>query len=164
VTSMKTGALPPHDQLEALYGRPGFLIRRAHQIAQALFEEEASETGLTASQMGALTVVFARGPLDQIGLARAMGVDRSTAGLVLKNLAQNDYINRIPDPEDRRRNLVTITELGLQALRQVQPAALAVKERLLAAFIPAEADEFVRLLTKLVNSMNAEIRTPLLRD
>lgn len=156
--------LSAEEQLEALYERPGFLIRRAHQIAQALFEEEAAELGLTASQMGALTVVRARAPLDQIGLARAMGLDRSTAGLVLANLAQRGYINRVPDPEDRRRKLVTITDAGLEALRRVRPAALAVKARLRAIFTQQEADDLVRLLRKLVNTMNTEIRTPLFRD
>lgn len=152
------------EQLEALYNRPGFLIRRAHQIAQALFEEEAEGVGLTASQMGALTVVHARQPLDQIGLARAMGIDRSTAGLVLSNLAQHGYIKRVSDPDDRRRKLVTITDVGLEALRGVQPAALAVKARLLAIFTQEEADDLMRLLKKLVNAMNTEVRTPLFRD
>lgn len=156
--------LSPEGQLEALYDRPGFLIRRSHQIAQALFEEEAEDIGLTASQMGALTVVHARGPLDQIGLARAMGVDRSTAGLVLSNLAQHGLINRVSDPSDRRRKLITITEAGLEALRNVQPAALAVKERLLAVFTDEEADHLVRLLKKLVDTLNTQVRTPLYRD
>lgn len=151
------------EQLEALYERPGFLIRRAHQISQALFEEEAEEVGLTPSQMGALTVVRALGPLDQIGLARAMGIDRSTAGLVLTNLGQHGYVNRVSDPDDRRRKLVTITDTGLEALRSVQPVALAVKERLLAIFTPEEADDLVRLLKKLVDTMNTEVRTPLFR-
>lgn len=156
--------LSPQEQLDALYERPGFLIRRAHQIAQALFEEEAEELGLTASQMGALTVVRAREPVDQIGLAKTMGIDRSTAGLVLANLAQRGYVNRVPDPEDRRRKLITITNAGAEALRNVQPAALAVKARLLAIFTQQEADDLIRLLKKLVNAMNTEIRTPLFRD
>src|SRR5690606_8685291 len=129
----------------------------------ALFEEEAEEVGLTPSQMGALTVVRALGPLDQIGLARALGIDRSTAGLVLTNLGQHGYVNRVSDPDDRRRKLVTITDTGLEALRSVQPVALAVKERLLGIFTPEEADDLVRLLKKLVDTMNTEVRTPLFR-
>jgi DNA-binding MarR family transcriptional regulator len=147
-------------QLDALYERPGFLIRRAHQIAQALFEEEASTVRLTASQFGALTVASARGPIDQIGLARLMGIDQSTAGLVLNNLAESGLILRTPDPNDRRRKLITLTGRGAETLRAAQPAALAVKERILAVFTPDEADEIVRLLKKLVETMNPDVRAP----
>jgi len=163
-TEADRAKLSPLEQLDALYERPGFLIRRAHQIAQALFEEEAEEVGLTPSQMGALTVVRALEPLDQIHLARAMGIDRSTAGLVLANLAQNGYIDRTEDPADRRRRLITITDEGRAALQGVQPAAIAVKERLLAVLTPEEGDTLVRLLKKLVETMNTEVRTPLFRD
>jgi hypothetical protein len=38
------------DTLARLYARPGFLLRRAHQISAAVFEDECRGLGLTQAQ------------------------------------------------------------------------------------------------------------------
>ena len=43
--------------LSRLYARPGFLLRRAHQISAAVFEDECRELALTPAQFGVLTVL-----------------------------------------------------------------------------------------------------------
>ena len=57
---------PVESSLDELYRRPGFLLRRAHQISAALFLEEATGLALTTTQYGALVVLRARGSLDQV--------------------------------------------------------------------------------------------------
>jgi hypothetical protein len=42
----------PCELLQRLYLRPGFLLRRAHQLPVGIFEEEGREVGLTPSQSG----------------------------------------------------------------------------------------------------------------
>jgi hypothetical protein len=39
----------PRGSLEDIYRRPGFMIRRAHQIAVAIFLEECRSSGLTTT-------------------------------------------------------------------------------------------------------------------
>ena len=48
-----------------LWSRPGYLIRRLHQIHVALFLEELRDSGLTPVQYGLLTALSFRGELDQ---------------------------------------------------------------------------------------------------
>jgi hypothetical protein len=43
--------------LARLYARPGFLLRRAHQISAAVFEDACRDLGLTPAQFGVLTVL-----------------------------------------------------------------------------------------------------------
>ncbi|WP_404712860.1 MarR family winged helix-turn-helix transcriptional regulator [Sphingomonas sp. MMS24-J13] len=152
------------DPIAALYGRPGFLLRRANQIAAALFLEAVAGYDITTTQYGALVVIGARGLIDQIGLARMLGLDRSTAGLVIANLERRGTIERTSDPEDKRRRVLTLAPAGKKLLEDIATAAARVSERELAIFSQREAQEFVRLLTKFVTTFNTTVRTPLLGD
>jgi DNA-binding MarR family transcriptional regulator len=138
------------DALEGLYVRPGFLLRRANQIAAAAFLDAVSEYGLTTTQFGALTALSARGPMDQASLARLLYLDRSTAGLVIANLEQRGAISRAEDSRDRRRRRLTMTRQGEKLLKDVAAAAECVPAQELAIFTKAEAREFMRLLKKFV--------------
>ena len=40
------------ESLTRLYARPGFLLRRAHQISASVFEDECRSVGLTPAQFG----------------------------------------------------------------------------------------------------------------
>jgi len=66
------------DPWGALAVRPGFLIRRLHQIHLALFAEECVAFGVTPVQFSLLSVLAAQPGLDQATLAFAVGVDRAT--------------------------------------------------------------------------------------
>ena len=72
--------------LSRLYARPGFLLRRAHQISAAVFEDECRAVGLTPAQFGVLTVLRASPGMDQSSLARALGFDKVTVLRVLRGL------------------------------------------------------------------------------
>lgn len=149
------------DPLAALYRRPGFLLRRANQIAAALFLEAVAEQEVTTTQYGALVVLAARGAVDQITLARMLGLDRSTAGLVVSNLERRRAVVRTADADDRRRRVLALTPDGRALLARVAEAAASVPDRELAMFSPAEAEQFLSLLTRFVAAFNTSVRTPL---
>src|SRR4029079_3192314 len=76
----------PKHTLEQLYRRPGFMIRRAHQTAVSLFLEETGALGITNRQYGIMLVLKAEPGIDQITVAKLLGLDRSTTSMVLTTL------------------------------------------------------------------------------
>ena len=76
----------PRSPIDDLYGRPGFMLRRAHQIAVSLFMEETGELRITTTQFGILHLLKHSPGLDQISVAKLLGLDRSTTGMVLGTL------------------------------------------------------------------------------
>jgi DNA-binding MarR family transcriptional regulator len=137
--------------LEVLYRRPGFLLRRAHQISSALFMQETSALNVTTTQFGMLTILAAREPIDQIGIAKLLKLDRSTTGLVVRNLEERGLIERVTDPGDRRRRMLRSTAAGRQALTALKEPARTAHDRGLSVFTADEARTFVSLLSRFVD-------------
>lgn len=150
------------DALQALYRRPGFMLRRANQIAASMFLESMARFGLTTTQYGAMTVLAARAPIDQTGLARALGLDRSTAGLVISNLERRGLVARADDARDRRRRMLVLTAAGATLLDEARSEAVAAPERLLSVLGPDERERFLHSLAKVVDAFNPVTRAPLM--
>ena len=91
------------------------------------------------------------GPASQAGLARRLAADRSDMHRTVGELESRGLIGREPDPDDRRRNLVTLTALGTQAVEDVDVRVDAAQAELLAPLSAAERDELVRLLSRVLD-------------
>ena len=153
---------PPAEQsLDALYRRPGFLLRRAHQISAALFLEETAGLALTTTQYGALVALRARGSLDQIGIATLVGIDRSTTALVVSKLEASGYIERRDDVVDKRRKIITLSQAGRDMLDRVAQPAQRARQRALEPFSAEDATKFVALLEHFVGAFNEQTRAPI---
>src|SRR4029079_18326467 len=109
--------------LSQLYVRPGFLLRRAHQISAAVFEDECRELALTPAQFGVLTVLRAHPGLGQSSLARALGFDKVTVLRVLRGLQARGLVQRGPAEDNRRNVSVSLTEEGAELLQRAQKPA-----------------------------------------
>jgi MarR family transcriptional regulator, lower aerobic nicotinate degradation pathway regulator len=157
----KVRAAATRDTLGELYNRPGFLLRRANQICVSIFLEEAADLGVTTTQFGAMMVLSSRNDLDQIGLAKLLGIDRSTAALVVGKLEKSGYLARGRDSADRRRHVLLLTREGHDLLTALVAPADRARKREMDAFTEIEAQAFLLLLKKFVNTFNSQIRTPI---
>jgi MarR family transcriptional regulator, lower aerobic nicotinate degradation pathway regulator len=148
--------------LASLYDRPGFLLRRAHQIAVSIFLEETAAQGVTtASQFGLMVILRARAGIDQIGLAKLLGLDRSTTGLVISKLEAEGLLERRPDAADQRRKALRLTRKGHALLQRLETPSQRTARRVMEPFTAEEAKQFLLLLKKFVCVHNANVRIPM---
>jgi DNA-binding MarR family transcriptional regulator len=150
-----------NDPLEELYRRPGFLIRRAQQIAVSLFLEETGALGITSTQYGILLVLKHRPGIDQISVAKLLGLDRSTTGMVLAKLEKAGLIGRVVGKKDRRKRNLALTEAGERMLEKLADPARKAQTHVLSAFSPQERAAFLALLEKFIAKFNGSTRVPL---
>jgi MarR family transcriptional regulator, lower aerobic nicotinate degradation pathway regulator len=146
--------------LEDLYARPGFLLRRAHQIAVGIFVEECGPYRLTPPQHSTLIVIGHCPGIDQAALARAIGFDRATIGGVVEGLEARGLLKRQTSRADKRRKLLVLTPQGRALMRRAAPAIRRTSERLLAPLQPDERRLFVRFLLQLAQDLNESSRSP----
>ena len=146
------------DPLSRLYARPGFLLRRAHQISAAVFEEECRSVGLTPAQFGALTVLQAHPGLGQSSLARALGFDKVTVLRVLRGLQARGLVERTASPENRRSVAVALTAEGRALLRRAQRPAEKAYQRLMSPLSAAQQTQLLGLLQQLTGALEDDAR------
>jgi DNA-binding MarR family transcriptional regulator len=137
-----------------LWSRPGYLIRRLHQIHCALFLEECRAASLTPVQYGLLTALAFRGELDQGSLAEELGLDRTTAAEVLARLERRGLVTRKPNPRDRRARLAKITRRGRALTASTFGAMQRAQDRMCAPLSQKERDVFMATLTRLIEANN----------
>jgi MarR family transcriptional regulator, lower aerobic nicotinate degradation pathway regulator len=140
--------------------QPGHYIRRLHQIAVAIFLQEAETQGLTPVQYAALQAVANAPGVDQRTLAKSIGLDTSTTGGVVDRLESRGLLVRGASPDDRRVRLLTLTDAGQKLLRDAIPAMLRAQQRILEPLPATQRVAFVKMLRALVTANNALSRAP----
>lgn len=131
----------------ALQDQPGHLIRRAHQIAAARFNEAVGASA-TPLQYAILRTLQDRPGIDQVTLAQAVALDNSTAAETATRLEAKGLIVRELLPRRQRR--LRLTEAGRTLLAELVPPLQDMHEAMLADLAPAERVEFLRLLRKFI--------------
>ena len=148
----KTSPAIPDVEYSDLLSRPGFLLRRAHQAAVAIFVEEAGRLSLTPPQHNVLSVINSHPGCSQAELSRAAGYDRATVGAVLVGLEARNLIGRHASPRDRRLKTLSITRQGGQLLKMAAPVTEQINRRVMERLSPDERVLLVRLLAKIAFS------------
>ena len=134
---------------------PGHLIRRAHQLAVAIFMEEAGDFDLTPVQFAILNALIDDPGEDQVTLAAKVAFDAATFGSVIGRLEAKGWVRREPDAEDRRRKLLWVTAEGERAAGEAKRAVSKAQARILVPLQAAERQQLVALLGKLVTGHEA---------
>ena len=136
--------------LERVASRPTWLLSRANLRAQELLGSAFAAEGLRGYHFRLLAALDQYGPSSQADLGRHTGIDRSDVVAALNELVDDDLARREPDPQDGRRNVVTISKRGRTVLDRVDAALDDVQDAVLEPLSAAERRTFVRLLAKLV--------------
>lgn len=158
-----SGTRQPKEPFD-FHAAPGHLIRRAQQIAVALFAEETAQFDVTPIQYALLAELGQYPSLDQVTLAAHIAVDVATLGQVALRLEERGLLVREADAEDRRRKRIVATAKGRALLAKINPQVVLAQERILSPLSKKEQSDFCRLLKKLVHSNNEQSRAPMRRS
>ncbi len=147
--------------MKQVYGKPGHLIRRAQQIAVAIFIEECAAFDITPVQYAALVAIRENPGIDATRLSALVAFDRSTLGNVLERLEAKGVVKRRAGKEDRRVKALALTQVGQELLTAVEPAVERAQARILSPLAPADQATLMALLGQLVELNNESSRVPL---
>ncbi|MGG5820257.1 MarR family winged helix-turn-helix transcriptional regulator [Falsiroseomonas sp. HW251] len=148
--------------MDEIYARPGHLIRRAQQIAVAVFMEETAGFDVTPVQFAALVAIRENPDVDATRLSALIAFDRSTLGRVLDILERKGLIVRRGAGNDRRVKLLRVTEEAAARLKAMAPGVERAQQRILGPLPPAERARFMRSLERIVQMNNTLSRAPML--
>jgi DNA-binding MarR family transcriptional regulator len=137
-----------------LWERPGFLVRRLHQIHSAMFLEACRAFGVTPLQYSLLSILRAQPGLDQSGIGEELGLDRSNAFDVVQRLKRAGLISLVSDVKDKRRKKTILTTKGASLLAKLDPPALKAHEELLSSLSARDRALLMKLLRRVLSDVN----------
>ncbi|MER5434639.1 MarR family transcriptional regulator [Streptomyces sp. NPDC002588] len=132
------GRARQHERLMALAGLP--LDRAAVAILRHLAENELLRPGM---------------------LAMRLSVEASHVTRQLRQMEQAGLVARVPDPDDRRAQLIRLTESGRTAVDRVRAAGLRGMQAALADWNPGDLHELASLFERLVKDFVAHAEMPM---
>ena len=136
--------LPP-----SMRDRVPFLLYRAAEQSHSLANEMLARVGLTARQVGILTLVTEREPMTQKALGEVLRIDRTTMVALIDDLERKGLVFRQRHPRDRRAFLVFPTEPGQAAKARAIDILDEQQRRFLAPLTAAEQRQLGDLLKRL---------------
>ncbi|MDE6107059.1 MAG: MarR family transcriptional regulator [Oscillospiraceae bacterium] len=131
------------------------MLHHAHK-RQVVAEQRARGVADMGAPMLLMTLFHADcngEKLSQRELARRLRLSPATVAVSLKTMERCGYVSREVDDRDARRNLVTITQKGREAVELCGHSFKAADEQMLSDFTPEEKEQltgfFVRMLKNL---------------
>ena len=131
---------------ERLAGKPSWLLTQLAVHAHRLASEGFAEAGARGYHYRVLAALDEFGVASQAELGRRCNMDRSDVVAAVTELAERGFVERTQDPQDRRRNMVTLTELGRTQLCRLERALEQAQEDLLGPLAASDRQTLTRLL------------------
>lgn len=136
---------------ERLRRRPSRLLSQLTVRSDRLINDGLVRVDARKWHYAVLASLQEYGPGSQAELSKRSGIHRSDMVGVLNELAERGLVARVPDPADRRRNVITISTRGRRRLSLLDETLDGLEGELLAPLSPSERDQLVRLLTRLLD-------------
>jgi DNA-binding MarR family transcriptional regulator len=140
-----------YDPPERMRRLPSWLASQLARRGAALVGESLAQEGVRRQHYSVLTSLAEQGAASQATLGRRLWIDRSDLHALLTELERDGLVARVRDPEDRRRNVVTLTAAGKALLRRLDKRVDAAQAALLEPLSAGERREVVRLLERVVS-------------
>ena len=134
-----------------LRATPSWLLTQTAAHASRLVAEGLGALDVRGYHYRLLAALDEYGPASQADLGRRGGIDRSDVVAVLNDLTAKGLVLRSPDPADRRRNVVTLTDAGRGELHRMGETLDRIQDTLHAPLSTAQRAELTRLLTTLLD-------------
>lgn len=130
------------------------LIRTAAKMALLFQREALRPNGMNVMEWRVLVSICKLGDCHLRELSRTATIDASHVSRVTKALEERGLIRRYPDPNDKRRTRLILTEAGNAMVDKVWPLALQLSDHVAAEIGPermsalSEALDLTRLFAE----------------
>jgi len=126
--------------------RASALLDHLGRLVRARAESALSPLGLRPRHLVALTVLRDHGSCTQSVLATTLHMDRTNLVGLLNDLERDELIERRRSPEDRRRHIVALTDVGRARLGEAEAALSSAEDEVLGALDERQRETLYELL------------------
>jgi len=100
--------------------------------------------------------------ITQLDLATRAGISAATLVRQIDQLEEAGLVDRNPNPDDRRANLIHLTKHGRARFQEVDAIAAKLRQEVLGDLDPAQVNAMIEFTTQLINRFES-LSTPHLK-
>lgn len=138
-----------YDELSELNLKALIALTRSSQNIQRREQRTIKEGSLTVSQFAVLEILYHKGDLKVCEIIEKVLSTGGNMTVVIDNLVKEDLVRRYVDPKDRRVNLISITEKGINLVDSIFPKHLENINDIFNVLTKEEKENLITLLKKL---------------
>lgn len=131
----------------------GFLLSNVSRLMRQAFQQRLYGSSLTLAQARALIYVSRHEGVRQVELAEFLEVRPITLARLLDQLAEAGFVERRPDPSDRRAYQIYLTPDASPQLAAIKKVAAAIRADALRGLGKQEAATLLSALAKMQNNL-----------
>jgi MarR family transcriptional regulator for hemolysin len=121
---------------------------------RAAYDERLAPLGLTLSLASLVSYIAEFGPINQTRAAEHLDQGRAVTGTQVDRLESLGFVERQPDPDDRRVWLLAITEPGTELVASIAEVDEILRAELRAGISRAERQALAGLLVRLQKNLH----------
>ncbi len=133
----------------------GFLLADVSRLMRRRFDARAREIGLTRAQWRVLTQLRRREGINQTALAEIMEIEPISLGRHIDRLVDKDFVERRPDPRDRRAWRLYLRPEVQPVLDRLRAISIANRKEELQGIPAEESDALIDTLLKIKGNLTA---------
>ena len=138
----------------------GFLISQIKLIGGRVFEKILARENISefnGAQGKILYVLWQRDNISIIELSKLVGLANTTLTSMLDRMEEAGLIKRLPDPGDRRKNLIALTDKAAGLREKYDQVSQEMNEVYYKDFTEKEITIFERYLQRVLKNVKEKI-------
>jgi len=136
----------------------GFLVHDVARLYGRRFDRNGRRLGLTRAQCRTMGYLARNEGINQAGLADLLEIRPMTLVRQIDRMQEAGWIERRPDPTDRRARRLFLTDKARPVLGRIWDVATETQDQVLAALSPDQSDQLIELLRRVHGALTD--RTP----
>jgi DNA-binding MarR family transcriptional regulator len=129
--------------------RLGFLIHDVSRMRRAAYDQFMKPLGVTRAQWWVLAYLSRHDGMMQTQLADVLEVGKASLGDVIEGLERNGWVERRPDPTDKRAKRVYLAKAAQAMIKRMTLMENEFNGQILSELSPTERVELNRSLSKI---------------
>jgi MarR family transcriptional regulator, transcriptional regulator for hemolysin len=131
----------------------GFLVHDVARLYGRRFDRNGRRLELTRAQCRTLGYLARNEGINQAGLADLLEIRPMTLVRQIDRMQEAGWIERRPDPSDRRARRLYLTDKARPVLDRIWDVASETQDQVLASLTPDESEQLIDLLRRVHGSL-----------
>jgi MarR family transcriptional regulator, transcriptional regulator for hemolysin len=132
----------------------GFVLHETARMLTKRFDQRAKGLGLSRAQCQLLAYLVYHEGINQSGLAELLEIEPISLARLIDRMEQAGWVERRPDPRDRRAWLLFMTEKAKPLFAKMIDIGTEVRGEALSGFSKAEHDQIMALLLRVRSNLS----------